>query len=275
MPGNRLTLQIVGADEDNGNVRFDELIRQLDAFKDALYKTEEALGSEVSVYYRVIDLRHDSPATLVLEAVAPVSTPQFEVAENAFVESVVGTFYETITSLQEDRPIPRVLEAEGLDSFARLSLKDAHILSVRVSRNGSTLEIKPSIRPRVIAAKAEMRYVYQHGSVTGLLQHSNTHGAQAIFTVYPTDRQPRVRCIVPRSLTTQFYRAGDRYVTVYGRLRYREGEKWPIDMHADRLEIHPEENDLPTFDSFKGTSPDTLSGQSSEGYVREIRNEWG
>src|SRR5437762_2102207 len=68
-----ITIQIVGAELDNRNVRFSELITQLEAVKVALKETEVCLiGGEqriIPLDYRVVDLRHSSPSTLELEPI--------------------------------------------------------------------------------------------------------------------------------------------------------------------------------------------------------------
>lgn len=70
MASKRLEIQIRGTDEDNGDVQFDEFIKQLETVKKTLNEIARVVSEGGSVYFRVIDLRHNSPASIVLE-VAP------------------------------------------------------------------------------------------------------------------------------------------------------------------------------------------------------------
>lgn len=71
MPAEKLTIQVEGAKEEGGNVRLADFVDQLEAIKAALRYSDQLAG--VKAYYRVVDLRHKSPATIVLERV--VETP--------------------------------------------------------------------------------------------------------------------------------------------------------------------------------------------------------
>src|SRR5688572_222760 len=70
MPARRIRIQVLGSREDKGHVRLSDFIRHLDLMRNALKQTERQItGEEGSVYWRIIDLSHNSPATVVLEEV--------------------------------------------------------------------------------------------------------------------------------------------------------------------------------------------------------------
>ena len=67
----RLTIQFVGANSDSEDVRLNDLIDQLKNVKKALRETELALSgrTEPTLDYKIVDLRHSSPSTIVFEPV--------------------------------------------------------------------------------------------------------------------------------------------------------------------------------------------------------------
>src|SRR5216683_101426 len=65
----RITLKLEGLPEEDGHVRLSDLLAELQALKDALDNVDRMVGqtNDTILYYRVIDLKHSSPATVVLE----------------------------------------------------------------------------------------------------------------------------------------------------------------------------------------------------------------
>jgi hypothetical protein len=61
----RITLKLEGLPEEDGHVRLSDLLTELQALKDSLDNVDRMVGqtNDTVLYYRVIDLKHSSPAT--------------------------------------------------------------------------------------------------------------------------------------------------------------------------------------------------------------------
>ena len=95
----QLTFQITGKIADNGDVEFSDFIKQLDYFKKALIEVDRLVTKSESVYYRVVGLSYNSPATISLEAV-PLSS------DNDTSEIVINKFVEGIDLIQNSNVPP-------------------------------------------------------------------------------------------------------------------------------------------------------------------------
>src|SRR5215218_2850087 len=82
MSAEKIIIQLEGSNDDNGHLRLNELIKQLELIASALKHTEQTFTGkeERSVYYRVVDLSHNSPVTCVLEAVPVKQETKSEIA---------------------------------------------------------------------------------------------------------------------------------------------------------------------------------------------------
>ncbi len=77
MARKRITIRLVASDKEGGAIRLSDFINQLEAFLKALKETEHSLsGQDTSfVNYRVVDLSHASPYTVVIEGESRKESP--------------------------------------------------------------------------------------------------------------------------------------------------------------------------------------------------------
>ena len=70
MPSRRISLSMEGPPSEDGHVRVDAFLREIQATISALGELDRQLSGHGrgTTYYRIVDLRHSSPATVVLEA---------------------------------------------------------------------------------------------------------------------------------------------------------------------------------------------------------------
>src|SRR4051812_10461085 len=70
MPNNQIRIIVEGDSKDKGHVRLNDFLQQLEAVKSALKQTERILApnEKGAAYYRIVDVSHNSPLTVVLEA---------------------------------------------------------------------------------------------------------------------------------------------------------------------------------------------------------------
>ena len=266
MASTQITIQLQGSARDNGDVRFGDFIKQLSAVKKALGETDRVLSQTETVYYRVVDLRHNSPAQIVLEAVKRNDVE----ADNA--AHVVDAFISGLSQIAAG------IAPDGFDYYALQSYKEMTNLigkglaDFTVRQNGTAVSVSSAFGRNIDVILGPDRY--EMGSVTGLLQQINLHDERNIFTIYPTIGQSRLRCIFPQALRTQAVGAVDRYIKVFGQMKYKTQDKHPYEMMVQSIEVYPPAEQLPKLSDLWGIAPDALEGQSTEDFIRNIRHEW-
>jgi hypothetical protein len=268
MASNRIKIQITGRPEDNGDVRVEDFIAELTNVKKALIEVDHAISEDGSdsVYFRVVDLSHSSPASIVLEA---VSISQ----ERDTAELVVNAFINGISQIQEYADAPSDFGYKVLDSFKKLpNGLGSKLGSVVFSSNGASIALTESFVQKldVIIGSDES----ETGSITGMVEQINLHKKRKSFNVYPVVGKDSTSCVFPKHLRQRAIEAVGKYVTVYGRLKYKRVDKRPYEIIVKDIEIHPSEDTLPHLSELKGIAPDMLEGKSSEEFIWEIRDEW-
>ncbi len=266
MAGTQITIQLQGSARDNGDVRFGDFIKQLSAVKKALGETDRVLSQRETVYYRVVDLRHNSPAQIVLEAVKRNDVAMDNAAQ------VVEAFVSGLSQIAAGTaPV-------GFDYYALQSYKEMTDLigngltDFTVRQNGTAVSVSSAFGKNIDIILGPDRY--EMGSVTGLLQQINLHSRRNAFIIYPTIGQSRLRCIFPQSLRTQAVGAVDRYIKVFGQVKYKTHDKYPYEMLVRSIELYPPPEELPKLSDLWGIAPDALEGQSIEDFIRDVRHEW-
>lgn len=262
MSGQRLVFQLEGSDEDRGNVRLSDFVRQLDAIRRALGETDRILNEQPTTDFIVVDLSHSSPATIVIEEVVR-SDPR------ATKLSVLKAFFESLAVITRG-DLPPGFDYDAMRAYERIGTR---VRSVLVRSDGQSLTLTPDLGRRIkqILGPDEVEY----GSVSGYLEQINLHG-QRVFTIYPALGLPKLRCVFPSELRAEAVRAVDRYVRVYGRLKFnrRLDRSRPYEMAVERIEVAPPEDELPTLGSLRGIAAEVKLDAASEVTVRQIRDQW-
>lgn len=266
MTSKQITIQLQGSEGDNGDVRFDDFIKQLSAVKKALGETDRVLSQGETVYYRVVDLRHNSPAQIVLEAVKRNDVAVDNAAQ------VVEAFVNGLAQIAAGTP-PAGFDYYVLQSYKELTdLIGKGLTDFTVQQNGTAVSVSSAFGKSIDIILGPDRY--EMGSVTGLLEQINLHGRRNNFTIFPTIGQSRLRCIFPQALRTQAVGAVDRYIKVFGQLKYKTHDKYPYEMMVRSIEVYPPPEQLPKLSDLWGIAPDALEGQSIEDFIRDVRHEW-
>lgn len=269
----RITLQVEGSAEDKGHVRLPEFIRRLSLLRNALAVTERQItGQErASVYWRIVDLKHDSPATVVLEEVPlPVSKNAPRPVAPAVGENLVRTMGKINRS-------PRRLPHEQqdlaiLEAYKELGdVADRHIQKLVLKVGRSTVSIKPSFKTNIdrIIGPDQL----EAGAISGPIEALNIHNALK-FVVYPLVGPRKVSCEFPAHLKRDVLAAIGHYVQVEGTLRYKQWASFPHAMDATNLHVLPDDSSLPTLADLKGIAPNVTEGVASEDFVEALRDAW-
>ena len=264
----RLMVHFVGMPKDEGDVRFGAFLKKLEAMKETLAETDKAISDGVrSSDFRVVDLSHASPAHMAIEEV-PLDEERAEFADG----HVIDAFYETLYALQNRRETPVNFDYYALQKFKGLEPSSTGVTEIIFSRNGDNLPLTAGLSDNIEFILGEDEY--EEGSVTGMLQHVNVYGRQKIFTIYPSAGEPRLKCTFTESLRERVVEAVDRYVEVFGTLKYRGAGFYPYLMLADEIEIFPDESTLPSAGELFGIAPNATGEKSSEEFVRDLRRAW-
>lgn len=90
----RLFFRIRGLETEDGHIRFTDFVKQLDIFKKVLSAVDHVVADKTSGYFRVVDLKHESPALIVLEAV-PIDSQ----VDNP--KKVVDKFFTSLDDIEQ------------------------------------------------------------------------------------------------------------------------------------------------------------------------------
>lgn len=266
----RVTMQLRGLDQDGGDVRFDDFITQLDYFKKALSETQSLISEKNHVYFKIVDLRHNSPAQIVVEAV-PIQ-PAYEIT----AEKIIDEFFCGMEQIQGGK-IPEGFSYQTLESYRNLThLKDIHRLEeISLSKNGESIKNLEELSKNIsiILGNDEVEI----GSFTGMLESINIHGEAKYFNLYQTSfPSPKLKCIFPKQLRSDAIAALGEHVRVTGEKKFKPKLKdpFPFEMLVNQIEVLPDEDQLPRLRDLKGIAPNATGAQSSEDFVRKVRNGW-
>ena len=261
-----ITIRLLGSEKDGGDVRLSDFIDQLDAFAEALRQTERALSgqSQTFIYYKVVDLTHNSPATIVLEAVARDRSP---VTPNA----VTNNFINGVRSIRNKKRAPQGADLAMMRAYKALaSSEKKNIQRVEIVETPSKVISIDSVFSKQVEEIIGPD-IYSIGSVSGRLESINLHNTLR-FAIFPSIGPTRISCEFRPALRPQVKSALDHYVTISGRLRYKQMDKFPYAIDAKEIDIHEPDADLPSLHSIRGITTDSMEGQSAEEFVRSIRD---
>ena len=115
---------------------------------------------------------------------------------------------------------------------------------------------------------------YAYGTVDGRLEKINVHAKANTFEIYPSVGPKSVRCRFPIHLEHIAITSIKRWVTVTGKLTYKEQDKFPSRMEVSGIDVHAATEDLPTLSDLKGVAPRATGRLKSENFTRRQRNEW-
>lgn len=262
----RITLIIEGLPEDNGRVRFNAFLAELQGLAATINRLDrEANEGKPASYFRITELSYRSPARVVLEAQALPNQPQ---TGHQIVESLnrIATAFSDGGDLHE-------LDAELLNDFLNLARPvGTQVGSATLLFGDNHIDLTPQVASRVDTALAVEDEC--EGAVEGMLEQINIHRGTNTFHIYPEVGPPRILCRFPGRLYDDAVAAVGRRVVVSGTLRYRVRAKFPHQIAVAGIENFPPESELPDWEDLRGRAPDAIGDLSSEAFVRERRDAW-
>jgi hypothetical protein len=263
-----LTIQLEGSLDDNGNVRLEEFLEELQAIKTALKQTERiVVGQQNTVYYRVIELTHSSPSTVRIEAVAHRK-------ENQHVpRRVVRRFATSLRMIQRRHRAPRDFDLEALEAFKNISnplSKNLRKITItedeKRTKAAINQEYEDALR-RIIGYDQKER-----GSMMGKMEALNVHLNTNTFIIFPTVGPKKVTCKFRGDLRQTVLKYAGSYVRADGVIISKSQSKFPHAMEVFKLEEFPAEEATKLSD-IRGMAPNATDGIRAEEFTRKLRDE--
>jgi hypothetical protein len=146
---------------------------------------------------------------------------------------------------------PPFFTDDVLDSTHRLASLSGRLpgMAVKNGHAGETLTLQVARNAEAIIDRDVMTEI---GTVEGRLEGINLHRRHRVFAVYDALTDQRVECRFAHRITLDEVReALARRVAVHGAIRYRSDRRIQHVM-AHRLEVFPNDEDLPTFADVRG-----------------------
>jgi hypothetical protein len=260
---NRIKLTLVGLASEDGHIRADDLQQEFRLLLSILQKGEcDLLGTrERAIYYRVIELHHSSPATIVLEA-RPLKTDHDRRRE------FLPQLGSVVREVRQGR-LSRKVEPSLLQDLRNMAAPIGRTLAgVILTIDNSDVEFTPDVRKNVEAILSPEEVF--NGSFSGMLEYLNVHAGANVFCIYPDVGPTKIRCHFPAELTHVAIKAIGEFVEIRGVLKYKCAAPYPHEIVVGDVIVHSQE-DLPTFADMRGIAR-LPAGTTSEEFVRKIRD---
>ncbi len=259
-----IRLAIEGFASDDGHVRLLEFARQLKSLLSLLRSSEKLMSGAIESDYRVVELSHSSPATVVIEQV-PIHAKNLP---RPVIPVVIGAIDEISSGSVPDanRDLLKTLKAMTRPVGAT-------VRSLIISdNNGSFANLTVQLGEQV--TKMLGPEMTEFGEVKGRLEQINFHASANRFQVYPNLGPKRVACRFPSRLVSEAEQAVNKFVLVEGELRFKGADAFPYAVEVDRIHRLDDENTRVRLMDLQGKAPEALGDKSSEEFIWSIRDEW-
>ena len=268
MKSSRFKITMKG-DEADDSLRLGDLVDQLNALKQTLNQIDLALTGQKapSLYYRIVNITMNSPATFEVEAVSKTRGPSHG-------RSVVSRLDRDLRKVIVGKR-PKDAGLDLMECYRSLALPmRKHVAQVSLQFD----EAEPVEIPRNLDMKVEDILgpdQVEEGSVVGSLDMIDVHGQRNFFRVYPIVGPPSIKCQFPNGMLPDAVAGIKHFVRISGKLHYKKMEKFPHLIKVSSIDVLPERSDAPTLSGLRGIAVGAYGGLSSSEYVDKVRNgDW-
>ena len=259
----KITMRGDGAGD---SLRLSDLIDQLNALKQTLNQIDLAVSGQKtpSLYYRIVNITMNSPATFEVEAVAKAPGPSYG-------RRVVSKL---------DRDLRKVIEGKRPKDAGLDLMESYRALVLPMRRNVSEVSLqfddaKPMELPRNLDVKVDDILgpdQVEEGSVVGSLDVIDVHGQRNFFKIYPIVGPSSIKCQFPSGMLANAVLGIKHFVRISGQLHYKKAEKFPHLIKVSSIDVLPERSDAPPLSSLRGIAVGAYGGLNSSEYVDKVRN---
>ena len=271
MASKKLTITIESAKSGRKHVSLGDFSFQLDALRRVLSTTESFVSGKGAVIdWQVVDLRHSSPAEVVLQPVH-TRTKFTDESKEDIIFKTVNEVIGYLKTLSGEASPPFEMNRQLLGHYKTFSDRiQKGILKVSVRSETDTIKISKNIKSAIDAViLPETKSI---GVVEGRLEYVNIHGNRNLFRIYSVMEPERMDCFFPPDKIEEAREALDRKIRVSGELTYPEGSDFPKAVKVETIELLPEDDELPSLMDLRGIAPDLTGSLSSEEFVRNLRD---
>ena len=262
MADNRITLRLTNAEIEDAPILVRDLLDGLRAARRVLRATQREVAPGIGpLEWRVLKLSSNSPATITVE---PMPEPGY--AEVSAL--VVRTVFDFANRIQAGEYAG--LSSRVLNSFRALAAPvESGRVAVELLNGVRTFSVPLGMEPKIEAMLSPETTAL--GSVKGRLEFINIHGRTNVFRVYPTVGPSYVECRFSPAMIDEAKRAIGRSVLVYGKLHYKEVDRFAYRVDVRDIEILPLDSDLPSIMDIRGIATRLTGSESSEDFVKSVR----
>lgn len=270
MVNQTLGIQLKSALNEEEDLLFTNFLEPLKAVQGALTQVDNHLTNteKATVRYRVVDLSHASPATVVLQAEPIISSGRDNSA--AVINEFCNGMKHLITGTGE---VLHNYSVILLQAFQKIGTKLRNHTRLHLTYQDEHLEVTGKLAAAVEELLGEDEIMEE--SMTGMLEMLNLHGRRKMFRIYPMVGPTKVDCYFPPRLKEKSIMGMNRYVHVEGKFKYKRCFPYPYAVQVTGLEIYPDPETLPSLQELCGIAPNATGGLSSEEFVKRIHdNDW-
>jgi hypothetical protein len=175
-----------------------------------------------------------------------------------------------LRDIRNKREASPLLHDKDLQAFRELSHPGGTIARTRVSTSKAKVELDSKFESQLALLINEERKSF--GSLQGELLRIKLHGRKT-FSIYPLVGPTSIYCEFDPALKDLAKQALEKHVRIRGYKYYRPEAAFPHKVRVMDMEIIDDsrENHLRTL---KGVAPNATGDQSSEEFVKRLREEW-
>jgi hypothetical protein len=271
---NLIKLEVEGVSSEKGHVRFDEFLQKLEDLLIALNGIDRIVGNtfQPTLYYRVVDVKHDSPVFLILEPVIREAAAVPPQRAQEYIKARHDRFFGELDAIRKNEPISPELGEHLLQRLEDLVEGRGRSFERATISNSETkieLDIAFETNLRRLLAEEDSSY----GGVEGTLDAVNIHGATPRFWIYPRLGADRIKCDFLPGTAEQIREALGKHVRVEGVKYFRSSSPFPYRIAVRQFEIMDGDESTALF-NLRGIAPRATGELSSVEFVRAIRDEW-
>lgn len=258
----KLSMRLVGPDEEGGAVRFDDFRIFCDKIADCLKRSEIAVTHQAGkIRYRIVDL-HGGSAALTIEPIAPTGKRTRDRRAE-----VVSFFKRNVASLEVSTNYDPRLTPDDLLGFRDLVAHLRRTKEVWIEGVGRVTSQYVANIDKILGTP-----IRSEGSVSGFLEGLNVHQKNE-FILYPPIPGYRIACAFPEEMFELVRAALKRNVTVTGTLSHHPDSPFPSRVQVKQMEVHPANSELPSLRELKGMLRGCTNGKRAVEFVRALRDE--
>lgn len=264
--GQQITLRMHGRAEYDGYVLFSDYLKQLDSFRAVLNSIARIVAGERAPEYKIISMSCNSPAVITLEAI--------EIPDKSDISALISKrLISEINRIQKDSKasddIPTAVLGQIItwSGTSTQSIEGTDVIVGPLDAPQESVSITSALREntqKIIGPDEESL-----GSISGRLEAINLH-QQNVFWVYPPVGAYKIKCFFRKEQKTHAIEAIDKYVTIFGILRYKQRDDFPYAMDVDELVVNAPER-LPDISLFDSKAPKPTGSISPDQFIRNLR----